>query len=445
MDLTDLARRVRQAAAEQREPPPPGGSKPLLPVEHYLSEEDLTLLWRAVRAVRRLHPEVFGLFTEVTLASLIVDHLAEGDGSITLAELAGRLEVLAGEDGPWLVSTPICNIAMSESVLQLGTDVVLERAHLGAGWIDDPAIDDDQEDPFAVHRLLGDRLRRPTEWLRIGERCFDTRRGAHLLTVEEGNPGIALPRARAKAQYAMAVWTILSPPERREMLPDLGIWMPQPHLQFRQRYKRREHGNWITRERDRGGGIWEWEAWPARDVDVLRAPFEAIERRERRAAQALLSASWALFQAARGSRFQLTEQLRGVRTAIEVLCERSPGAGGVDRRWESLTHRLDVWPTVAVRGYGREDIEELERRLHAARNIATHGADAALIDLGYPKGHERPLRGRPAARSEDLSFSALHADLSPLLGAVRYAVARLFELMRANDWDEAVFEAQFQK
>lgn len=119
------------------------------------------------------------------------------------------------------------------------------------GWRIAGADHDGSE--FEVMRLLKDRLTRPTKWARLAEGSrIDTRRGTTLLSIERGGIALALPHARAKAQYAIAVWTILAPPARRRVLPDLGVWVPQPYLRFRQTYKRHEQVDGVTREMNRG-------------------------------------------------------------------------------------------------------------------------------------------------------------------------------------------------
>jgi hypothetical protein len=102
-----------------------------------------------------------------------------------------------------------------------------------------------------------------------------------------------------------------------------------------------------------------------------------------------------------------------VYTAIESLCESAPGKGGALSRWDKLTARLQVWDEVTRLGYDERDIADIQKRLKAARNAATHGRDVVLLDLGFPQHLDRPLQGKRIARGEELAFSALHADLRP--------------------------------
>ena len=444
MDLADLKTRIDRARPQADAPIPPEGM-PILPVSAYLQEPDFVELWRAVYAIRREHPSVFVLFAETVLADLILDELASRDDVPSLQELADGLRKLAVAEGPWLVSTPLANIRLREPVIGLADDVVLRKAELGTEWMDDRFAGSGDISEFEVHRLLGDRISRPTRWLQQPDGArVDTRRGAALLSVEEGTIGLSLPRARAKAQYALAVWATLSPPADRELLPDLGSWVPQPHLQWRQRYKRREEGAWASREMVRGGAIFQWDDYPAPEADTLCVPFEAIEARENRCAQALLSASLALFQASRASRYQLSEQVRNIQVAVETLCEPRLSEWGADERWRHVADHFDVWSELSKLGYELADVDTFQERLNIARNVATHSADAVLLDMDYPSRVLRPVRGgRAFAHGEDLAFSALSADLSPMRFAVRYVLKELFSEVRASGWDDSTFESFF--
>jgi hypothetical protein len=196
---------------------------------------------------------------------------------------------------------------------------------------------------------------------------------------------------------------------------------------------------WIARERVQGGGIHYWTEYATPTDDELRVPFEALALvHERRCCQALLSSSLALLSASRGSRSQLSEQLRDVQAAIETLCEPSPGEWGAFERWDRLADRSGVWNEL-VRGYDSDEVERVQRRLRVARNVAGHGADSVLLDLGYPENASRPVP-RGTVSGEDLAFTALHADLSPLLFAVRFVLNHLWRTARASDWNDDVFE-----
>jgi len=241
IDLAPLKDAVDRAYAEYRRPPTEGETKEILPLPMYMAEEEWELVWETVRALRRECPSVFIQFHETTLANLIIDQLGEVDSTPTLEKLADRLREIAESEGPWLVSTPLSNILVPEPAIQLADEVVLWRALLGTDWMDERFGGGEEDNSESmVHDFLGDRLPRVTRWLQFSQReRIDTGVGAQLLTVEEGTGVLALPRARAKAQYALAVSAILEPPKKWKLLPDLGIWTQQPHIQLGQRFKRR--------------------------------------------------------------------------------------------------------------------------------------------------------------------------------------------------------------
>jgi len=194
----------------------------------------------------------------------------------------------------------------------------------------------------------------------------------------------------------------------------------------------------------KGNSIRFWDEYEAPGADVLRMPFEAIENLDRRSSQALLSAAHAHQQASRASRFLLSERVRNVHAAIECLCEPEPGAGGAYDRWEIVADRFGVWDELGKRGYDPQDAIDVQERLKNARNIASHGADAALIDLGYPEAQQRKMQGKNRyALGQDLAIAAVQADLTPLVFAVGHVVKQLLLLMRDNKWDDTLFEAQF--
>jgi hypothetical protein len=212
-----------------------------------------------------------------------------------------------------------------------------------------------------------------------------------------------------------------------------------------QRSKEFERDQWISRKRPAIGSIEHSSPFQVPEDELLGLPFRALDAvREKRSAQALLSASLALFQAARGSRFQLTERLRQVLVAVETLGEPRPGKTMKWGRWRRLSRRYDVHEALEARGYSEGLIDRAEMRLKDARNIATHGADAVLIDLGFPEGAKRALRNRPPAAGDDLAFASLSADLSVLIFAVRRVLGQMLRRMDECDWDDAVFEDLFR-
>ena len=89
-----------------------------------------------------------------------------------------------------------------------------------------------------------------------------------------------------------------------------------------------------------------------------------------------------------------------------------------------------------------EQIAALQKRLRTARNIGTHGADAALIDLGW-FGGDRVVKGGGAMPATDLAFTALHRDPAPMIYAVGDALASAWRYMRERDFDDDRFAELF--
>src|SRR5690348_11084232 len=135
MDLTELKARIDRAVEEMKAPPPPEG-KTVLPVSENLHDEDQSLIWDAVGEIRRKHGEVFVLFAEPVLASLVIDVLAELDEAPSLKELSEALAELARSERPWLISTPLANIALPQPVIQVAEDAVLQRTYRSADWLE---------------------------------------------------------------------------------------------------------------------------------------------------------------------------------------------------------------------------------------------------------------------------------------------------------------------
>ena len=446
IELSDLKGRVDRAGADMEAPLEPGESRVILPVSAYLDEEDTVVLWEAVRAIREAHPDTFNRYPEMTLATTIITVLAELSEVPSLAELAGHLREAAEQEGPWLVSTPLSNIAVPSGMLALTEDVVLQRAYTAAE-ISDEEYNSEVDAHAEIFRAIGDYINPPARWLtpgRQGEGFMDTTRGAALLTVEQGTRALAASRARAKALYAIAVWTIVAPPGDRTLLPDVGIYGPQPFLHMPQRLKEYDPGEWMTQKRAAAASSEHWADYEIPAGELLALPFEALAViREKRSAQALLSASWAIFEAARGSRFLLSERLRHALVAVETLGEPKPGTTMKWGRWQRLSRRHGVHEQLRGRGYSGAAIARAEQRLKDARNIATHGADTALVDLGFPEGGQRALRGGKSAAGEDLGFAALSADLTIMIYAVQHVLDNLLRHMSAHEWDDAEFERQF--
>jgi hypothetical protein len=146
-----------------------------------------------------------------------------------------------------------------------------------------------------------------------------------------------------------------------------------------------------------------YEPYTLPEETVLAAPFLAFEALDRRCAQALLSSTGTLYRCEVGSGLTLSDRISEITRAIERLCE-SPSGASAWGRWDRLAAHFDVWSGLERnRGYSPEHTRELQRRLRRARNIGTHGADAALIDLGWSAG-DRPMKFGQPATADDLAL-----------------------------------------
>jgi hypothetical protein len=108
-----------------------------------------------------------------------------------------------------------------------------------------------------------------------------------------------------------------------------------------------------------------------------------------------------------------------------------------------MTWSSDPWKRlVETRSYTPHHIDALQERLRFARNIGTHGADAALLNLGWTAG-DRQVAKDVVIPASDLVFTALHRDLSPLIFAVGYVLDEVWKRILAADFDDAVFGELF--
>lgn len=446
-DMAELHRRVHAAQEVVDRPWIPGEtSRPYEFFTDHLADDGWRLGWKLVAAIRQSHPELFLRSSEEELHSAALEFVLAAETAPSPEDVtAGLLETVA-DDAVRLVSTPLANMVLDRTWAPLGPNAALWRPDGSDETPDAEARDEDAaiQSAFAVRRHLGDQLRAAPRVLRLSSgRTIDTRRTVTLISKEEGPPDRAVSAARAKARYALATWTILSPPDRWHLSPELSIWSPQPYLYQYATHKRYESDRWHSRDQTEGGGMREWAPYPLPNDEILVAPFEAFAAIDRRSAQALLSATAALDAAQRASRASLSEQIRSVRAAVECLCEPAPGERGALKRWERLATRLRVWDEIARdRAYTPSTITALQSRLIDARNISAHGADAALIDIGWSAG-DRPLdRGRIAEES-DLAANALRRDLGPMKFAVGEALRALWPKLRVAEFDDDVFEDYF--
>ncbi len=394
-------------------------------------------MWEAVHAVREQAAKTFVRFTEWNLALLIADEL-EGNPQLDMIGLVAALRVHAAEHGPRVVCTALCNLRIDRSAIRVADDAVLVRAYA------DRHAEDTDEDVAAdsdVRRWLGTRISRPLRQVDVGT-GFDTTRTAALLTVEHGAPTLALARARARAQYAIAMWTVLAPPEGRHVLPDLGVWTPQPSVHAAQRHRPVPDPPVLAGgPSEEGGGFTTYSPFELPADEILRMPFDAMTFAHRRGAQAVLSASLQLLAAGRASRLQPSERIRALMAAVECLGEQ-PSGKGARQRFLRLAerHKTNAVPT---RGWDAERVKLAFNRMVKARNIATHGADAVLLDLGYPHAAQRKLLYGQEALGVELAAASLQADLPILVHVVGRTLDLTVRDLSSDAWSDTAFTSYF--
>jgi hypothetical protein len=444
-ELTRLHELLRAAQAVVDRPFEHGEtSRPIEFFTDHLPDEAWLLGWKLVAELRRTHPDLFAVYDEQRLHFAALEWMLRAAVTPTLQGVAEALAQQAeSEEGSWLVSIPLANVSLGRSWASAGPNAALRPAYDGRQEAESET--DTSEAEFAIFHHLHDRLPLPVRTIRFGDGTeIDTKRTATLLIVQDGSRLIAVRQAVAKAHHAIAAWAVLAPPRRWHLIPDVATWFPQPDTHHETEHKRLEPDEFISREPRQGAAMRQWAPYDLPDDETLSAPFEAFEHLEMRSAQALLSATSAHHAAARGSRALLSTQIREVRRAIECLCEPAQGSttGAARVRWDRLSNRLEIWRRAAdARAYTPATIAELQKRIENARNIGSHGADAALLDLGWSAGDRQLLHD--LAASTDLTLAALSRDLGPVLFALGEALRIVWSRMRTTGFDDEAFEALF--
>jgi len=438
---------VRDAQAEKTRPWQPGEtSRPVTFVTDHLAKEGWKLGWLLVAAYREQHPALFRSYSETDLHVQSLDLLSEAEQPPTLDDLVRALAAKAAEDeGTWLIDVPLANIKMDRRWAPAGSTALVRQAwnnNWKPGEQRSLVAENDADDEFAIFQHLKDRPSPITRFYMLGDAIDDTKRTASLTLIQDGRRQIAVEQATAKAHYALATWWILSPGDWQERPPIVGTWAPQPDQWEEPPHKRYDPDQWISKERRHNGAIYMYEPYALPADDILAAPFAAFQKITLRPAQALLGSTAALYRCEVGSDLTLSERISEVARAIERLCEPANG-GQVWKRWSRLSAHFKVWSTLgANRGYSPSRAKELQQRLRNARNISTHGADAALIDLGWTAGNRHLMHGHTAL-ADDLALAALYRDLRPMVAVVGEALQATWHAMLDSNFSEEAFERLF--
>jgi hypothetical protein len=166
---------------------------------------------------------------------------------------------------------------------------------------------------------------------------------------------------------------------------------------------------------------------------------------ERRSARALLSASWSLYVSdRRPNELEVTERLIALVTAVMSLCD--PGEPVSDDevfgRSMAVTDKLGVWDSEGLH-LSRERISSLHARLRDVRNIATHGSDAVVVNLGYPAAVLRTMRGARQVEGSDLALAVIDSAWGPLAYAAGQVVRHLWADALDSRFDDEAFDRNF--
>jgi hypothetical protein len=409
--------------------------------------------WSAVQqvshAVRRDRPSVYNRFAgPVTVAHAIIRALDGEATRPTLTKLIELLDAETSEERRWLVGTPVANLAVPNTILPLSPTAALCPTEPDPDW--QPFGDSTVVPGFDLRQHLGDWLSPRPQWIQGTERrsALDTRVTAMLVSIEEGTLAAAREIARTRTGFALGMWTLaLQPDGARYVWPADAVWGPQPHLDLGQIDKPFEPGL-FTRRSSQSSQIIEHGSWVLPDDEVLlRAPFSAMQvMTEHHSARAVLAASRALYRAARfPSDLTVTERHLHLYTAIATLCE-APDSFSTKQmlaRWQALSEQLGLHAEIVNASYRDEQITQALVHLKHVRDMAAHGADSVLVDLGYPAGQTRRFAGDAQMTGEVLSRAMLLTDLRPLLYILRRALRDVAAEMHRRDWDDDAFEALF--
>jgi hypothetical protein len=276
----------------------------------------------------------------------------------------------------------------------------------------------------------------------------DTRRGAWLVSRENGSLDVGKERAMVRARLVLATWTLLNPPETEiymALWPVTSEWLPQVHLHVMQRSvdvagNERERSATVLYDED------ELALYRPPEGDLRRAPIAAIDRAAtHRPAVRLLAAAWSLYLAARPQNdLQWIDRLMLVQRARNQICEVSGGRGSWQKRWEALSENLSIAEELVTRGFDQHSIDAVSARAWDLRNISAHSADAVLISLGFPPERQQPLRHNSPIPGSELAPLHIREGTEAPFTAARFAATRLWILMMECEFDEASWEELFQ-
>jgi hypothetical protein len=424
---------------------PPGGT--MFSPPEYVDAQDGRAKWRVVSEIRFRENALYNRFgNELFLANAVIDIVSDSDCRIDWPGLLCSLEVLLDESSDWLVAIPLSN-ALTKGYTPISGRVGLAEVRQDRDWDrwSEPPVENSE-----IYKHLGDYMDLGARWHRddsfVGP--LDSRRTSVLILREARAEPLALSVARTKARYALAMWCLLSPPEWRHLWPSLADWEPRPYVERGTKHKEYDDHVWAGRRSPvKGGHMTEYGEYELpRRHDILRAPFEALERAEANSlsARAALSAAWSLYLAERiPGDLERTDRLMLVSAAIDALCDLGEGPTGEARdRWARFTERHGIWRE--MRGpYLQAEIEEAKGLARDLRNVATHGSDDTLLNLGYPPDQKRVLRAGHERTGHELSLAEAAVAFPVIVTAVHAAARRVASQGIESGWDDDVFRGNF--
>jgi hypothetical protein len=132
-------------------------------------------------------------------------------------------------------------------------------------------------------------------------------------------------------------------------------------------------------------------------------------------------------------------------TCMAALCEDpfTHREGQMFRRWDALQKNVpQLMERARTAGLDDVAIGAARQTLHDVRNLAAHGSDAVLINLGFPASRTRTFR-RGEVAGIQLGLASLHAALRPSLWLLREALLYSWSRADAAGFSDDAFETLF--
>ena len=428
----------------------------MLPMALLLDEHGQDSVWRLIAAIRAQEPTVYSAIVgERNLYNHIVNFasrtLYDGNLPHLVSAPTGQLswtalltDLRAHAQQRWLVGIPLANISAPSDYLELSATAGLAATVRP----DDEAGIQARSHRWALEAHLGKRLSAGVRWQedRHGV-MLDTRHTAMLAFLEDGSRELSLERATARARYVLALWCLLKPPsDGQELWPAVANWEPQPFQRTDSGLRRLDDPS----ATEQGGSITEYPLYQLpSDEASLRAPFLAMEAAMDTDhlgalhARAILSTAWTLYTSQpQGSALQRTDRLLLLGTAIEALCDIGQGTwDGSQARWKHVTGALGVW-TELHGAYTQREINDARKLAKHLRDIAAHGSDTVLVNLGYPPTLIRTLPREIERTGDELALARAAATEPILRYAVRKVALHLAQRGLHDGWDDTWFTSQ---